>query len=107
MLAAVVAHSSETATPSMTVQNKAQEMQGTIIRGTLPVSPSTESESGADPTAAKVCACLFHCHGKIVMGKCTQYFVFGVQAATYLVIDYGLVNPDIVLPTKADSCYGL
>ncbi|KAA6428059.1 MAG: hypothetical protein FRX49_02720 [Trebouxia sp. A1-2] len=53
MLAAVVAHSSETATPSMTVQNKAQEMQGTIIRGTLPVSPSTESESGADPTAAK------------------------------------------------------
>ncbi len=64
MLAAAVAHSSGTASPSMTVQDEAQGMQGTMTRGTLPLPPTTESQRGADPTSAKVCACLFHCHGK-------------------------------------------
>ncbi len=105
MLAAAVAHSSGTASPSMTVQDEAQGMQGTMTRGTLPVPPTTESESGADPTSAKVCACLFHCHGKLVIVKCTQRFVSSVQAATYLVIDYCMVSVDIVLAAKADACY--
>ncbi len=75
MLAAAAVHSSETASPSMTAQDEAQGVQGNMTRGTLLGAPTTESESGADPTSAKVCACLCHCHGRFVIVKCRQCFL--------------------------------
>jgi len=107
MLAAAAVHSSGTASPSTTVQDEAQGVQGNMTSGTLLGAPTTESESRADPTSAKVCVCLFDCHGKLVIVKCTQCFVSGVQAAIYLVIDYCMVSVDMVPAAKADACYGL
>lgn len=106
MLAAAAVHSSETASPSTMVQDEAQGMQGTMTRDALMVSPTTESQNRADPTSAKVCVCLFHCHGKLVIVKCTQCSVSGVQAAIYLVIDCCMVRVDMVPAAKADACYG-
>ncbi len=104
MLAAAAVHSIETASPSMTAQDKAQGVQNPRV--TLLGAPTTEPESGADPTFAKVFA-WFHCHGRFVIVKSTQCFVSGVQAATYLVIDYCMASVGVVPAAKVDACYGL
>ena len=78
MLTPPVAHSSGTASQSVKVQDEASS------QGMVP--PTTEAESGADPSSVKVFACVSQCHGKLVIAKCTQCFVSGVQAATYLVL---------------------
>lgn len=55
MLAAAAAHSSGTASQSMTVQDEAGGVQGTLTQtqGTLPAPPTTASESGANPPSVK------------------------------------------------------
>ena len=107
MLAAAAVHSSGNASPSMTGQDEAEGMQGTMTRNALMVPPTTESQNRADPTSAKVCVCLFHCNGKLVRVSCTQCFVSGVQAAIYLVTDCCMIRVDMVPAAKADACYGL
>jgi len=81
MLAAAVAHSSGTASQSMTMHGLAQRVQGTMTRGALPVSPTTVSTTRADPSSVKVCTCLlwWTCHIEevhiVLCCRCASYAV--------------------------------